>query len=84
MSILTGAAAGVSAGTGAAVVGVWHGNNAAILCPGCAAQAILVTARPGWRGSDAAHQVPCPGCGYACHLTVPLGPGVGVAVLDVS
>jgi hypothetical protein len=86
VSILTNAVACQVAATGANVPGVWHGNNAALLCPACNGGAILVTARPNWRGSGPANPVNCPNgaCNQPLHLVSPVGPGVPILIVGVA
>lgn len=48
--------------TGEPVKADCNGNNAAIICPDCKANPVLITARPNQKGSDKQHTAEC-SCG---------------------
>jgi hypothetical protein len=53
------------------------GNNLAVLCPKCRERPVLLTARPGWRGSSAENPSVC-GCGARIWMISPTAPGIPV------
>lgn len=60
------------------------GNNAAVECPACHEYPVLLTARPGWRGSGPDRPATCLACRASVWMTSAVGPGLEIPVLRVT
>ena len=74
----------VHAGEERALAGDCWGNNAAVECPACKGYPVLMTARPGWRGSREDRPAECRKCNARVWMLSRVAPRVRVRLVKVD